>query len=216
MKISTRTQRTILVLLGLTVAICCVSPAHADLIFTFAGEVASVDTPLDSQFTVGDTFTFTFSIDETTADTNSSPEDGVYPGVTGVSFSYSNGYTGGAASSPILAVQSRSSFDALSSQFNPTGAGVSGQTPSFIEFSLDDTTATAFTSDAIPTALDINDFDVTRLQLFFSGSAGETSVTGIITSASVTLSAVPEPSSLAVWVLGGLMLGFRGRRRILR
>lgn len=88
-----------------------------------------------------------------------------------------------------------------------------GPNASSLILSLGDSTGTAFSSDALPTSLDLSQFDSASLGAGF-GENGQPIASGEITSLSLRTSAVPEPTTLVGAGLAGVgFLGYELRRR---
>ena len=204
------------------------SPAHAVLLnFTFGGEVTALldsegdpTTLLSSQFAVDDRFTLTFSIDTETPDgTPGDASMGSYEGVTGLSFSFTNGYSASDSEPTNLFIFDE--FFSTSDQFQvgastPSGPSVGGFDAVEFFLILLDTSATVFTSDSIPTDLDLGDFNGSQFAVTFEDSGSQqVLVNSEIDSLSVT--AIPEPSAFlfgsVVAALVGVCSNTRRRRR---
>lgn len=197
------------------------SEARAALItYDFQGTIDSVDPALAGTFSIGQSLSGLYTFESTTAARAGSDSTfAVFDALTNLAFTlgtYSASSTGAleiqvdndppAPDSDRYAVVSRAS-DGLS------GPSLGSFSLDFFGFRLDDSTNTVF-SDALilPTSLDLADFDNRRFFLFFRDGSDFVGVSGTIDS----LSAVPEPSSLALGLVGvatGAGVAWRRRRR---
>jgi hypothetical protein len=93
-------------------------------------------------------------------------------------------------------------FDARSSII--FGDDVAGIPPSYLRLGMSSTTNTVFSSDAIPTSLDLADFDRERVVVlyFYSVNSGLVHATATVDSLSYT---VPEPGALVLIAFGGIL-----------
>jgi hypothetical protein len=193
------------------------APASAATItVSFTGTVNFVFDQLDSAFTLGDPVSGTFQYDSDTADTvPADPVLGIYPGATNFEFDF-GGYvaTGNAPGSGVQVDNDRMAtglFDRFigSKTCNGTctGADVGAFTLQNLTFLLSGP-ATIFSSDALPTSLDLTDFSQRSASLEFSDGATGPQVTALIESLTVT---VPEPGALALLVLGAGLVAVRRR-----
>lgn len=192
-----------------------VAQAQASIVsFQVSGTIDTVDPTLaGGGIAVGDTFTVTYSFDDTTpARSGSDSNFAVFDALT--SFNVTAGtYIASSNGAPEIqvdndppapnddryAVISRAS-DGL------TGAAINGNDLTFAGFRLDDSTNAVF-SDALilPTTLDLNDFDSNNFIMFFNDFV----VFGKITSIQPVAPAVPEPASMSVMLtllVGGLAI----------
>lgn len=210
-----------LVALGL-LALIGVPAARAEVItFTLTGTVDGVDSPLSGTFSVGQAFSSTYTFDSTTpprlgGDFNFS----VFDALLALSLSI-GGYS--ASSTAALEIQVDNDpglpfHDRYAVVSRPsdglTGPPVAGIPLTGFIIRLDDSTDTVF-SDAriLPTSLSLSSFDSKRFFLGFADDTTDSLVTGTLDSISV--SSVPEPSSVALTVVGlaSLSMARRLRRR---
>jgi hypothetical protein len=195
-------------------------PATAvPLTVSFEGTVEFIPAELASVFTDGDLASGFFQIESTTADTvPANPDVGFYPGPTSWSFtfgSYTATSAGGTAqdyvridNDLVLGI----TIDLYSAEaFDVSGAAIGSFEPTRLGFSLNDANTTAFSSDALPTSLDLADFSQGgRASIRFDDPVSMTSATVTVVLTSVT---VPEPGALALLGLAGLGLAAARARR---
>lgn len=215
------------------VAGLCQGAAHAGLItYDFSGTLDTVPSALSSQFTLGDTFTGSFTVDDSVGPRlplGANPsETNVYDALVSYQLtigSYSASLTGGPTQEvqadddgPVLNLHDRYAVVARASS-GFTGANVGSFSPLFGSVRLDDTTNTAFSSFDItnhfPTNFTLASFTSGSMFLaFLSGTDAET-VSGPLTSLAPEPASVPEPSSmlLAVTATLGAAGGWIRRRR---
>lgn len=202
-------------------------PAQAALVsYNFAGAITSASDPLASfGIVTGDPFVGSFTYDTSLGIASSGPGNVLYEQpapIAPMNFSVTiNGVQYAAAnSSAPLSIQVTDNAGGLQDQFGyHTVFGgslvhpLSGSYPfSNMALVLRDTSATVFSSTAIPSSLDLNDFDDNGFSLNLTQELGnlesETLFLGTITS----LTSVPEPGSLLL-LLTALPLIRRFRRR---
>jgi len=185
------------------------------LTVSFSGAVTTVPTELSSTFFVSDPITGSFEIDSLSPDFDADPTRGEYIGPTNFSFefgSYLSTGPGGSGSDSV-SVQNTTldtfGFNVQCSAGRCIAADVGAYFLASMRLSLTDSTATAFSSDALPTSLDINDFDNDEVALIFEHATLPLKVvSGEISS--VTL--VPEPSTSLLGMTA--MLFVAGLRRL--
>jgi hypothetical protein len=185
------------------------------LTVSFSGAVTTVPTELSSTFFVSDPITGSFEIDSLSPDFREDPTIGLYIGPTNFSFEFGSylatGPGGGGGDSVTVLNTTPDTFG-----FNGTCGGaaciaadVGAYFLTNMSLSLTDSTDTAFSSDALPTSLDINDFDSAKVSLIFQhATLPSKTVVGEISS--VTL--VPEPSTSLLGMTA--MLFVAGLRRL--
>jgi hypothetical protein len=194
------------------------APAFAvPLTVSFQGTISAVDPLLASAFSPGQSVSGSFQIESTAADTVANPAVGLYLGPTNFTYGFGT-YTataaGGTASDFLRIdddlVLGTNTVDIYAVE----AAGVSGAAigifqPSRLLLTLGDATATVFSSDAIPTSLDLSTFSNHSASIRFADNGDVALVTANLTSVAV----IPEPSSSALVGLGLLALCVRRRVR---
>jgi hypothetical protein len=168
------------------------------LTVSFSGAVTTVPTELSSTFFVSDPITGSFDIDSLTPDTDADPTRGEYIGPTNFSFEFGSylatgpGGGGGDSVTVLNTTPDTFGFNGLCGGPGCIADDVGAYFLTNMSLSLTDSTDTAFSSDALPTSLDINDFDSAKVSLIFQhATLPSKTVVGEISS--VTL--VPEPST---------------------
>lgn len=194
--------------------------ACADLItYEFTGTVDGVDAPLAGSFAVGDSLSGTYTFDSTVAARAGSDSTfAVFDALKNVTFTL-NGFNGSSAGAPEIQVDNdpgggNSDRYGLVSR---SSEGLSGTAPagflldSFL-FRLDDSTNTVFNDALIlPTNISLADFTSNRFFVFYKDTSGEGRlVTGTFNTFGRS---IPEPSSVALAGLGGLIVVGSVRRR---
>jgi PEP-CTERM motif len=184
--------------------------------YNFAGSFASGSEPLAPVFT-GTTVTGFFT-PGTDVDSEPNSVDGSYnpPGPTYSIAVGSLNWAGGPSASGAVATPapprtSPHTFQSFSARSELLGSSVLGFTPSNWVFLLDDFTAAALTSDALPTSVDVADWTISQLTLSFQNGSAFGTVTFGLTG--VTVSGVPEPGSIALLFFALAVCGVFYRRR---
>ena len=194
--------------IGLLVA----SPtAAAEVLFTVGGTLESFDsdfgrpasTALLTAAPIGSSYRLDFRYDTASPSTFRERASASYSGATTASFTI-------AGTSfdlePIVAVGNGPFVGTRFSLFGNVPfneARINGLRP--IDFSLDlrDMTGAVLTTPALPSTLNLEDFDSARLRVRFFGFPGETTALFTVSSlAAMPVSAVPEPASWAMMLLG--------------
>ena len=189
--------------------------------FQFGGIVTSVDPLLTGMFAVGNPISDVLTFDTAAADTAPGPTVGMYQYI-----SFQLRFDSYVASSlpgvnSIVSVFNEPSFDLFQavSAFSAVGAPVNGLTLVSGATTLLDSSHMVFSSDALPTSLNLSSFDLADTSLSFCATPGDPGncnmhlhqVFGNITSLSVT-SSVPEAATLTLLGLGLAALGASRRQ----
>ncbi|MGB1125081.1 MAG: PEP-CTERM sorting domain-containing protein [Phycisphaeraceae bacterium] len=182
---------------------------------TWTGNVNTVDTELASFFSVGDTVTGVLVFDDTTPDTDTDTlNSGSYVGesfVLTINRQLGADYVSGTESGKafISITNDASLTDRLSVGGGKLiGPDVNGIPANSAGISLRDSTGTAIDSPALPTTLNLGDWDTTDFSVGFENGV-EADLRGNVTG--LSLVQVPEPTSLALLGLGGLLIARRRR-----
>lgn len=243
MKITTTCTRLIGILaLGSAWLPLCSSTTHATPVeYHFTGKILRNASNVFSEaglpgIAVGDSFTGKMIFENSATDFESHASIGKFS-MVGPPFGDSliqmqvNGLTfsSGLALSIVTNndIFSRDSFSMLSLGIGlPTGWSVDNSPTKSSSFTLSDSSQTAFSTDALPTSLDLGDFNTKQVRFSISEHTGSKTVTlnhpgGSTTyTESVdligkmeTLTLVPEPSGITLATVSLLgLLGFRRRR----
>ena len=212
------------------VALCGSAPAQAALVsYNFAGTITSAGDPLGNfSISTGDPFAGSFTYDTTLAVALSGPGNVLYEKpapIAPMAFSLTvNGtqYTAANSSAP-LGLQVTNDAGGLQDQFvYRTAFGGSLVHPlsgsylfSNMALSLHDSTGGVFSSTAIPSSLDLNDFDLTGISLNLSQNLGDPGSETLFLGPITSLTLVPEPSSVMLMLTAVSLIGF-ARRAIRR
>jgi PEP-CTERM motif len=205
---------------GLSAALFCVwsavgaVPLRANThTFAFTGEVTSVDSPLTSQFSIGDLLSGVYSFDDTAVDTNASADTGFYEdALFEVTVSFDNGYS--AQFDPLgisqLILVDNSSSDLYDLEIPMTGPPVSALEPDLMAITLIDNDGTMLTSDDLPTSPPETSLAETADGLLRFPTGPMTS--SLVQFDLLSLTSVPEPSTAALMAfMGGMLLQWRRR-----
>lgn len=199
--------RLLAVIAGLLLIVPSKSIFAVPITINFSGTVNSVSGSLGGTFSGGQTLTGSYTFDSSIgARAGSTSSFAVFDALQSLSFSI-GGYSASSSSSseiqvdndPGLPFNDRYAVVSRASQ-GLSGSTVGGFALDAFAFRLDDSTNSVF-SDALilPTSLALSSFDSTAFFLFFNDFSEV--VSGTITGLS-TVSQVPEPSSLALLLLG--------------
>jgi hypothetical protein len=208
-------------LLGMAVALVLHASAPAGalpLTVTFTGTVQALDPPLP--FLQGEIGSGSFQIESTTSDDTPGSGAGTYHSPVNFSITI-GGYTAtsaGGTSADFVLINDVTPPAYGADIYTAEAYNVSGATlldyyfPTRLTFILNDQTATAFASDALPASLDLADFSYGAASIRFEGPGmGDlANVTLLLTSVSV-----PEPAAGLLLVLAviGRRASQRGRSR---
>jgi hypothetical protein len=203
-------------LFGAGLALALAAPAGADTItVSFTGTIIGIPPELASGFTAFDPVSGSFQFDSATADTVANPAVGFYPGPTNFSFTFGS-YTAtspGGEPSHFIRVDDNLALSITIDLYgvetrNVTGGAFGFFQPTRLTFIMSDSTATAFASDALPTSLDLADFDTASANIVFQNNGDLIQVVARVT----TLRVVPEPEALALVTFAGIALAALRRR----
>jgi len=196
-------------------ALSSVCPAQASTItYTATGLISGVSPALVAQFSVGQAATYTFTYDTGVVDTDPSATSGFYPnallsgaGLFG-SYSFSTGLG-------FVAVNTAPGGGLIFWANFPTGDPVASLIPIFINLVSNDLSGTLFSSDSIPTLLDLSSFPsipgIGQLRLYF-GNGNPPGIHALYVELTA-LSETPLPAAFPLFVTGLGALGLIGWRR---
>jgi len=210
-------------------AFCGPTPAQAALVsYDFAGTFTVASDPLTSfGISAGDTFAGSFTYDTSLSVISSGPGNVLYEQPAPIApsaFSVAvNGvqYTAADSSAP-LRIQVTDNSGGLKDQFvyltvfsGSLVHPLSGSYPfSTMALSLRDDSNTVFNSTAIPSSLDLNDFDVAMFSINLSQDLGDPASETLFLGTITSLTSVPEPGSLMLMLTALPLIGL-ARRRLL-
>lgn len=215
-------KRAVIVGVGLIALLAPVmAQANPILVASFRGTTEVLTG--DFSFLSNKPFEFTYTFDATAMDLNpGDPNSGFYPGairngsfrITGLMggpLTWTFDVLGPNNNIHVMATPSAHSYNAGADVIGPS---IGSATPVFVSLLLTDRDLEAFSSDALPTFIDVTDFEWTRrVQFIFLGASPYCCATfGTIESGSIQ--PVPEPSTLLF--LGTGLAGLvakRARRR---
>ncbi len=190
--------------------------------FAFTGTMTFVDSALGPTITAGAEMSGSFTFESSTPDDQSFGLIGAYPNAIS-SLSLTMGDYSLTVTNPVSQITvnqlSEHRYDVVT--LLDGAPPINQRTPTQFVLSLQDTTGTAFSSDALPTALDLNAFDLRFISINFSGFGGGCQIfclpprvdADVTTLQVVPSAAVPEPGTLT---LVGVGLAAAVRRRIRR
>lgn len=203
-------------LLGLAVLAATVSwpgaPAHATpFVVSFTGTITSVDGNLTAFFTGSEAVSGSYAFDSGATDTiGGDPDAGQYLGTNG---SLHVGARTWSDSVPTVIVENDLAI--FGDEYTVIGDSLSGPalgafSASTWELTLQDSTATVFADDSLPTALSLTSFDTAQVRLRFSDGVSVFAADVVTDIGSLTVS-VPEPAAAAL--LAAALAAAAGRRR---
>lgn len=211
-----RSFHPVALLLALASACGLSSASAAPIVYTASGVVDFVDAALSGDFSLGDSFTMTYTIESTTAPRASSNSNfAVYDAMLSQSFTL-DAYAGSATGAEEIQVDNDPG-GIFHDRYSPgpgagsviTGPTVAGMSLSTFYFNLIDDTDTVF-SDALilPLSFNLADFTSKRFRVeFIDDEEVVHGVEGEITAL------VPEPASGALALIGAAALAIALRRR---
>jgi hypothetical protein len=173
----------------------------------FSGTIAEIAPTIDDgTFAVGAPVSGSFEIDSGAADGEPDPEVGRYDGAVS-DLAVAFGSYEASASPGLLFIRNSmgSGADEFYVETSPTGADVAGLPLYRSILQVLDPTRAAFSSDAIPTSLDLADFEHSRLTLDYLDGTFSYSVRAEITT--LTYTPAPEPGAVLSMPVGMLVLG---------
>jgi hypothetical protein len=182
----------------------------------FSGIVNYVPPAIDDgTFEEGEEVFGFFRIDAGVEDSEPSAEDGHYEGAVSDRYLRIGDYEATASTGELFIRNAPGDpfADYFSVEGEVSGPAVAGLAPGNFAFSLLDPSRQVFSDDAIPSSLDLADFDApVVVRLFFPD--GNVSYGLELTISSLTYLPVPEPGGAWLAAAGALTMGaLRGRRR---
>jgi len=179
--------------------------------FGVSGVVTSVDSPLGSQFAVGDTLQGTYTFDDADVDTYAPPDLGFYENpFISATVPFSNGYSAtynSLATSKLILVDNAGNPDLYEVFIPVNGPIVSGMSAQLFEFYLQDNQGAMLASDDLPTSPP--NFALAESAKGFLRFGNEQSQRFVYFD---LVSLVPEPSTATLLgVIAALLLPMRRR-----
>ncbi len=200
------------IILSITILVLTTLSSAAPIRVDYGGSLTSVDSLLSPPFMVGDTYTGSYVFDSNAPDIGTSGNGGDFA-ATNFSVTFSTGYNVTANMGEIETRLTSSQHTYSVRSRNLIAGTVNGNFPIDFLLRLTDSSVTALQSTAIPTTIDLNDFDSRQFFFGFSetGPDGDNNVglAGTVTSLSFT--PVPVPS--AMLLMGTGLLGLIGYRK---
>jgi hypothetical protein len=202
-------------LLPLALLAASPTPALAELIpLTFEATINTVAPELESAFTVGETVTGSFVVDTTASDLEPGPDEGDYAEAISELEADFGGY---AVTGLDVGLYVRNGETPMVDNFfvsgDVSGSDVGGLSGPTFFLDLGDTENTVFSSAAIPTELDLADFEVANVSLSFPDGGFNRSVVANVTE---LVYEVPEPAAPLLALVGALALALRSRAQTAR
>ena len=140
--------------------------------FDFGGYVSQVSSSLSGTFSVGDSISGSYTFDSSTPDFSGNPDFGTYFAVTQFD-ALVGSYLASATGDNINVtdgLDGKDEYQAIAKPPNLVAAPIGGLEISMLLLELTDETMSAFSSDSLPTFVDLADFDTARLVLRFGES----------------------------------------------
>lgn len=184
-----------------------------DITFRFTGVITEVDTPLTTEFSVGESVVGQYTFDPNTVDSlPSDPAQGRYVDtITAFTAIFGGDYTVTLGSTNKILVGNGSLNDSYSVFLDyPTAPDVAGLNLSNLQFVLIDTSATGFASDAIPlTPPDPAQFNEGwSCSIYYDEPLNQ-----VMNFQLTSLTLVPEPATLVMTAIGFMCVACCRRRR---
>ncbi len=192
------TTRLTGIALGVVFVTLGFSRADAAIIqYTATGTVSQASPDIQAQFPVGQTGSYTLTVDTTVPDSDPSPSNGSY--VNAILFSTGSiGTYNFATGAGNLTVTHAPTSDSFLSFALATGAAIGSDLLRVAVIGLLDSSGAALVSDSIPTLLNLSDFDgPNKINLQFSRPDG-TIAEVIVPVASLSISTIDSPTSPGV------------------
>jgi hypothetical protein len=194
------------------------SPARGAIFtVTATGTISSVAPALASEFSVGEEVTLEYEFDSGAPDASANASFGSYPAIVSQDAlfgSYATSFQSAGIAGVINVADnggigpSGDAYTAYSpSNDPPTGAPVGAFVPAALGLSLSDSSETTFSGDALPTALDLLDFDEASIQLRMNDGMTDAFVQASVES----LVFAPEPGEPLLAAVGGAVLAALAR-----
>jgi hypothetical protein len=187
----------------------------APVTFSFTGAVSDVHASLFPTFNTSQTLTGSYTFNSLTPDSNPSGNIGRYNGTIQALTVNLGSYSAtlGNSGSNFIEIRNQPLSDRYELRAPLTGPLVNGFSPLRFRIELIDPSATAFTSDLLPTTPpSLSSFATSRFRIIFEDGNGNARVRGSLTS----LTAVPLPAAVLLFGAGLIALvglGAGGWRR---